>query len=417
MSHILALGAINKVTREYVFPKIANKRDEYICPECNKDLIVCQGTIKVHHFRHTVDHENPCQHYSHPSESQIHKDAKLLMKNLLERKIPVSFIRKCISCEELEEYEISEMLDTSNINLEYRFEHNGPKIADVAYVDGDEIICIIEICNTHRTCSENRPEPWFEIDATKLINIANNNKIDNIQIPCIRREKCEDCIKLEQIKSLKYIDIDRYIRTILGDDYPIPKYKSEYYDSKGNLCLVNISNKCLLKELLYDTILKYKFYFRSDHLRLNFDACNDQKEILKNKHIIELFNNDYKDKRVVIQSCKGSLNAFIVPLRLYNIYNYWEPKYYYIYGTFNLDSLILPYETCIEMSGLGTINIIKLLITFCDLSVKYFELTQCKYYTSDNLEKNIKKYLGKDIFSNSDNVGFSTNFCSVTDFI
>jgi competence CoiA-like predicted nuclease len=55
----LSLGAINKITREYVYPKIANKIDKYICHECNKDLILVQGKIRVHHFRHKVS-INPC---------------------------------------------------------------------------------------------------------------------------------------------------------------------------------------------------------------------------------------------------------------------------------------------------------------------------------------------------------------------
>jgi competence CoiA-like predicted nuclease len=74
MSQLLSLGAINKLTGEYVYPKIANKKDEYICPECNKDLILVQGKIRVHHFRHKVDSINPCHHYSKPTESQIHKN-------------------------------------------------------------------------------------------------------------------------------------------------------------------------------------------------------------------------------------------------------------------------------------------------------------------------------------------------------
>ena len=82
MSQLLSLGAINKLSGEYVYPKIANKKDEYICPECNKDLILCQGEIRVHHFRHKVDSVNPCNHYSNPTETQIHKDAKILLKNL-----------------------------------------------------------------------------------------------------------------------------------------------------------------------------------------------------------------------------------------------------------------------------------------------------------------------------------------------
>ena len=199
MTHILSLGAINKQTGEYVYPKIANKKDEYVCPDCNKDLILCQGEIIRPYFRHKVDSVNPCHHYSNPTETQIHKDGKMVMKSLLERKTPISFIRNCCSCKKNEEHEIPEMTESSKIELEYRFEYNGTKIADVVYIDNDDILCIFEICNTHKTCSENRPEPWFEIDAETLIKLANDNALHHIKIPCIRCEKCDDCIEKEKI--------------------------------------------------------------------------------------------------------------------------------------------------------------------------------------------------------------------------
>ena len=45
-----ALGAIDKITKGYVYPKIANKKDEYICPECDKDLILCKGKTRPSSF-------------------------------------------------------------------------------------------------------------------------------------------------------------------------------------------------------------------------------------------------------------------------------------------------------------------------------------------------------------------------------
>ena len=53
---------------------------------CNKDLILCKGDIRIHHFRHKIDCVNPCHHYSSPTESQIHKDGKMVLKHLLETK-------------------------------------------------------------------------------------------------------------------------------------------------------------------------------------------------------------------------------------------------------------------------------------------------------------------------------------------
>ena len=246
----LPLGAINKITGEYVYPKIANKKDEYICTECNKDLILCQGEIRVHYFRHKVD-INPCHHYSNPTETQIHKDAKILLKNLLERKIHISFIRSCCRCKENEEFEIPEISETSVIQLEYRFEYNGVKIADVAYIEDCNILCIFEICNTHKTCSENRPEPWFEIDAETLIKMANDNSLTSLQIPCIRCEKCENCIEKEKnniINKNKAIDI---LYNWFSTGIEIYPFKYITYLKKHIICNV----KCKITGDTFDLIL------------------------------------------------------------------------------------------------------------------------------------------------------------------
>jgi hypothetical protein len=224
MTHVLSLGAINKHTGEYVYPKISNKKDEYICPECNKDLICVQGEIRVHHFRHKIDNVNPCHHYSNPTETQIHKDAKILLKTLLERKIQILLIRNCCFCKKNEEFEIPEISESSTIEIEYRFTYNGLKIADVAYTDNDDIVCIFEIYNTHKTCSENRPEPWFEINAETLIKTANDNSLTSLLIPCIRSEKCDDCI--EKIKN-KLIENIRKINFIRFNDLELKLKKAE----------------------------------------------------------------------------------------------------------------------------------------------------------------------------------------------
>ena len=68
--------AINKNTSEYVYAKI----DEYVCPECNEELILCKGNIRIPYFRHKV--EATCNYTNHVSESQIHKDAKILLIRL-----------------------------------------------------------------------------------------------------------------------------------------------------------------------------------------------------------------------------------------------------------------------------------------------------------------------------------------------
>ena len=190
---IPSLGAKNKNTNEYIHPRIANKIDKYICIECDKDLILCKGKIRNPYFRHKNESINPCNYYSSPTETQIHKEAKMLLKYLLDNKIPLSFIRNCECCKKEEIIKIPEITDKSSIKIEHRFEYNGLKIADVVYIDDENIKYIFEICNTNKTKNENRPEPWFEIDAMTLINIVDNN-IFSVVIRCIRTTKCKKCI-------------------------------------------------------------------------------------------------------------------------------------------------------------------------------------------------------------------------------
>ena len=356
MTHVLSLGAINKLNGEYVYPKIANKKDEYICPECNKDLILCQGEIRVHHFRHKVDSVNPCNHYSNPTETQIHKDAKILLKNLLERKIQISFIRNCCCCKKNEEFEIPEISETSVIEIEYRFEYNGIKIADVAYIDDGELLCIFEICNTHKTYSENRPEPWFEINAEMLIKIANDNTLTTLQIPCIRCEKCDNCIETENA-NLKDYNIAKYVRVKLGQKYPIPDY-----DEDG----------------------------RIKHLRIDFHAGKDT---LNNKNIIELFEEDFINKKIVIHSWKGLANAYVISKLSYGKYNYWEEE----------DNMRwFPYEKLIDITGEPTIQIIIKLIEYCR-NVNNIKQERIKKIKNDIINvKNSKEQWEKEIDLNDD---------------
>ena len=96
--------------------------------------------------------------------------------------------------------------------------------------------------------SENRPEPWFEIKAETLIKIANDNSLTSLQIPCIRCEKCEVCIEIEN-SNLKDNNIEKYVRVKLGQQIfptPIRKDCENIFTRKDCEC-----DKCKYNELYY----------------------------------------------------------------------------------------------------------------------------------------------------------------------
>ena len=252
MSYHFSMGAINKLTNNYEYPKIATRgKDKYKCPCCEKNVIFRNGQIKRPHFAHYKS-VNPCRYYDKPSETQIHKDAKLLMKSLLDNKKHISIHRTCNYCEQRNcgytEEVYYDIHDDYNENtktiIEYKFHYNNSnRSADVALIETDKIKYIFEICYKNKTKEENRPEPWIEINAEDLINKINSGEIiddeGNITIQCIRKYKCDFCFEYEEIENIKRnlyyeklkqekIEKERQYKIEKERQYKIEKERNEY---------------------------------------------------------------------------------------------------------------------------------------------------------------------------------------------
>lgn len=243
------LGALCSRTGNYTLPTEANKEDVYLCIGCNDKVFVKQGKIRKHHFCHYPTSQ--CTYYTHSPESEIHKNAKMRIKSLLESKCELSFIRKCSTCNTLEQFDIPIFSDTSHIELEYRFKMDlrqippsiSEYIADIAYIDAGEPVCMIEIYHTHLTSSERRVDPWFEVNATNVLQ----TKIEDskIQLTCIRKETCDECVERlnkarytklcsSTIQSMTDSDLEFYVRyrlehLISGYTYEYDKESNTYY--------------------------------------------------------------------------------------------------------------------------------------------------------------------------------------------
>jgi hypothetical protein len=213
MSNHFSMGAINKSTNKYEYPKIANKSNKYKCPFCEKDIIFRNGKIKQPHFSHYKSN-NPCSYYEKPNETQIHKDAKLLMKTLFNNKQSINIYRKCYSCSDKQKNVLKindeDYRDNVDVVIEYKFDYNNSKrSADIALLKNKELKYIFEICYKNKTKEENRPEPWFEIKADTFINSTNSgeniNEKGEIEIECIREYKCNFCKEKEEYSKYIYI--------------------------------------------------------------------------------------------------------------------------------------------------------------------------------------------------------------------
>lgn len=194
MSHHFVLGAINNSTEKYEFPLIAKKEYKYKCPVCRDLVILRKGKRRIHHFAHR--RVNNCCFYENPHvyETELHKNAKERLKDILNNKGVVIITNKCNAGTHYEKVNIK-YSEHSNALVEYTFHHNDSvKRADVALIDisNNSIQYIFEIYATHK--QNNRPEPWFEISAS-AINIMADNDNNLYEFECIRDNKeCQSCL-------------------------------------------------------------------------------------------------------------------------------------------------------------------------------------------------------------------------------
>ena len=182
MAEKIQLGAIRIETDKYETPTEALKGKVYKCIECNERVILRKGTVRKAHFAHYA--QANCEYYDHPNESQIHKDAKMLMAKLLTEKRHIQFSWNCDyeGCNAINPYIFQDLSNVvykvgDEVVVEYRSKDN-KWIADVAIVNNGEPRYIIEILNSHRTTTP-RPEPWFEVKALEFIQYVNERSADN----------------------------------------------------------------------------------------------------------------------------------------------------------------------------------------------------------------------------------------------
>lgn len=218
-----SLGAIQKDTGEYILPKDAQKGVEYICMDCEQKVIFRKGVQRRAHFAH-YSPTNTCSYYEHPNESQIHKDAKYRFATWLAEKRKIEFIWFCPECsihnggEDSDTSHTLKYDENDEVVVEYR-DPNNRYIADIAILNNNRVKYIFEIQHTHKTTTDVRPEPWFEIDTEQIYNkneitFHENTEEEYICIHCRRnssKRKCDACKAKTEVWVLNLPTLDKKV--------------------------------------------------------------------------------------------------------------------------------------------------------------------------------------------------------------
>ena len=307
--------ALNILTGTYQSPIFADKKYEYMCPDpsCNEKVFLKKGEKNIPHFCHKKN--TNCKRYdTAATESELHKEAKHILRDLLSRDYNVFFEKKCkgclnSSCETTSLRQCNKLNENEKIHEEYNFTFDDRNLtADLAKVshqdDISEIEELYEIYNTHRTQEKDRPSyiRWYEVKAEEVCNKVTQIKEDKkIILKCNRVWQCEQCNLADdnEKKRLHKLEQDEYNRKCQRKEEEA--FKRTEQQNKTKLIELNKDLKILGKK--HDGKVNAYFLFdkpdvKKQKLQLDintFIKISDEKYIeLVNKHFPNYkFEGDY----------------------------------------------------------------------------------------------------------------------------
>ena len=204
-------GAIDCETTAYVSPNSAQRGREYKCADCDQRVIIRKGDVRVHHFAHFTT-TTKCRFYENAGESENHKHAKMLLSVWLKARKPINFRWMCLNqqsygtCQTADGYTSHEIeyKDGDEVIIEYR-DPVKKFIADVSVLNDGKLRYIIEVKHSHRTTSNVRPEPWFEVEASTIDEGCHYGDdtiyLDNCRINDLRY--CANCTVKQELWTRK----------------------------------------------------------------------------------------------------------------------------------------------------------------------------------------------------------------------
>ena len=324
-------------------------RPRITCEECKQELVLKWGEKNIPHFSHISNTKNKCKNNK---ESIYHKLSKELLFNLLKNNCLLKIKIKCKNCTDTVIKQLH-LKKNQKIQLEYKYDNS---IADIAILEDDKIIYIIEIYHTNLT--RNRNYNWYEFEARDIIQLVGNNKLDKIkeiELDCIReRQKCNKkyCLSMydiaEELQYGQYMFInDSYheIKKAMNKchipyfqyfDSPIwyieeedkPKNNNLYWKIflKRHKCLACCKNQdtsfgkpyCIncYKNIKKEKDCKFGIpneknllnieYYDNDNLLPDFEVERLRKKYSFLKNINNLINN-YKDKEILCDICNNNI--------------------------------------------------------------------------------------------------------------
>ena len=220
------LGALDK-NGKYTLPETAvliqqkqkyqnqnkEQKEEYTCPDCKEKVILKNGEIKRPHFSHLPQSKHNCDYYER--ESLQHYLAKHLLKYFLDQDFIIKLNLKCHLYIDMLNHHCNNPYivnvkkeEGDTIVTEYFSGEESKERYDLAIVSTNKynkVKHIFEIKHTHSI--QSRPEPWYEIEASEILNYCHLLNIHLVEemVELFSNFSFEDKTKEKQIIELNCV--------------------------------------------------------------------------------------------------------------------------------------------------------------------------------------------------------------------
>lgn len=258
------------------------------CNDCQQPLVLKWGDKNRPHFSHIGNtSRSTCKSVG---EGLFHIIAKQLIFELLNNKCILKIILHCKKCNMLS-YDYIELLDDQRVELEYKYNNH---IFDIAILENDNIIHVIEVLSTHKTQSRNDIS-WFEIKANDIIETIGEKSINTykkVELKCHRDRYCESpmCYSMIELASL------------LG--YGEFCFVNEHvYNIRKAMCKCQQPYFEFYEESKYDKFYeKHKLYWNLFLKRYRCMCCDNTKSTIKmhKPYCYNCWNDIHKGKNIAL---------------------------------------------------------------------------------------------------------------------
>ena len=279
----------------------AQKGQSYICPNCNRYLILRRGKIKRPHFAHKTLSVN-CT-----PETALHYIFKILLhekiQHYLETNLPLDIKWNCEYCPNPH---------TGNLlkkAVQVKLEHNlGVCKPDIALLDKDnKVIAAIEVVVSHSP--EQSTLDYYELNKIVLIQYIlttdedisrlNNPLIEPDKVALCRNPKCNNCGSYTSKKQLLIIDSHCWkclapmkVAAIQGEAGYISTSEFSEFDVKlanqKGAWLISQYSRTVGRRYIANTCRKCRAFIGDHYLFTDYIAASDYEEDVYEKEVFDV---------------------------------------------------------------------------------------------------------------------------------